>query len=205
MDVSKIPPPQFPAGSANAAAAERGAGLPAKIPHTTEEPDVRPLDIPAALQILLTEVRAALELSPGTLANPDSRVLDPPQQALDAPQQAARGLVAMTLQSVPEDAHDAPAWIAAWVRADAALQAGIERALQAVTAWRQTPAAVIESVKDTRNLVASVLSEEPLNAVWLRPEWVDLAPKIERFVRRKRRARRRISDPDYAWLTLDDG
>jgi hypothetical protein len=33
--------------------------------------------------------------------------------------------------------------------------------------------------------------------MWLRPEWLGLAPRIERFWRRRRLTRRGLADPDF--------
>ena len=43
------------------------------------------------------------------------------------------------------------AWNAAQMRVDAALQAGLDRAIGAVTAWRDVPASVVDAAKQTRS------------------------------------------------------
>jgi hypothetical protein len=53
-------------------------------------------------------------------------------------------------------------------------------------------------------LVVSVFGEEPQNPIWLRPEWAGLAPRFERFWRRRCLARRRLTDPDYSSGGFDD-
>jgi len=47
-------------------------------------------------------------------------------------------------------------------------------------------------------LVFLVLGDEPQNPLWRRPEWVGLAPQLQRFWRRRRLAHRRLMDPDYS-------
>jgi hypothetical protein len=82
------------------------------------------------------------------------------------------------------------------VRIDEALQLGMDRASNAVAAWRDVSPAVLEAVRDTRSQVFSALADEPQSPLWLRPEWIGLAPKIQRFWRRRRPVRRRLIDPD---------
>jgi hypothetical protein len=81
---------------------------------------------------------------------------------------------------------------------ETALQTGLASAITAVSAWRDVPAAVVDAAKETRALVFSVLADEPQNPLWLRPEWAELAPRLQRFWRRRRLARRRLMDPDYS-------
>ena len=121
-----------------------------------------------------------------------------------SPDQAAREMVEMFLQSLPEDASDAPAWTSALVRADAAMQSSIEQAIGVVTQWRDVPAAAVDAVADTRALFLSALGDEPQNPLWLRLEWVGLAPVLHRLRRRRRNARRRLTDPDYSTQSLDE-
>ena len=64
MEVSKLPAADVQsARTATAAATEQGPQSPASIAPMVDRADIRPLDVSAALQILLAEVRAAtLEL-----------------------------------------------------------------------------------------------------------------------------------------------
>jgi hypothetical protein len=162
---------------------------PANIAATADRADIRSLDIPAALQILLAEIRAAFDLQASQMSGEGSAVLDTPAQA-------ARALVELVIQSMPDDAG-VPTWTAVLVRVEAALPIGLERAIDAVSAWRDVPVAVVDATKETRALVFSILGDDPQNPIWLRPEWAGLAPKFERFWRRRRIARRRLTDPDY--------
>jgi hypothetical protein len=189
MDISKTPPLDSAASRAATITAEQGAQTPVASVPIADRADIRPLDIPAALQILLSELRAALGLDIG-LANDSA--------ALDGPVQAAQVLVRMVLQSMPDEAPDVAAWTQALARMETALQTGFASAISAISAWRDVPAAVVDAAKDTRALVFSVLGDEPQNPLWLRPEWVGLAPRLQRFWRRRRLARRRLMDPDYS-------
>ena len=189
MDISKTPPLDSAASRAVTTAAERGAQSPVASALIADRADIGPLDIPAALQILLSELRAALGLEMG-LASEGA--------ALDSPVQAAQVLVRMVLQSMPDAAPDVAAWTQALARVETALQMGLASAITAISAWRDVPSAVMDAAKETRALVFSVLADEPQNPLWLRPEWVGLEPRLQRFWRRRRLARRRLMDPDYS-------
>jgi hypothetical protein len=189
MDISKTPPLDSAASRAVTTAAEQGAQSPVASAPIADRADIRPLDIPAALQILLSELRAALGLEMGSASE---------GAALDSPVQAAQVLVRMVLQSMPDAAPDVAAWTQALARMETALQMGLASAITAISAWRDVPSAVMDAAKETRALVFSVLADEPQNPLWLRPEWVGLEPRLQRFWRRRRLARRRLMDPDYS-------
>jgi len=173
--------------------------------------DIRPLDIPAALQILLAEVRASFESQAIEMGG------DTGGAGAVSETQAAHALLHMVLQALPDETASSPewnapgnapgnalAWNAAQARVDAALQAGLDRAIGAVAAWRDVPASVVDAVKQTRTLVFAILGDDPQNPIWLRPEWAGLAPRFERFWRRRRVVRRHLADPDYASGSFDD-
>jgi hypothetical protein len=198
LDITKLPAQGAAAIRAlTTSPAEPGSKSPANIAAIADRADIRPLDIPAALQILLTEVRASLDLQAVQMSGEGSAVLDTPPQA-------ARVLVELVVQSLPDEAG-VPAWTAALVHVETALPIGLERAIDAVTAWRDVPITVVDATKETRALVFSILGDDPQSPIWLRPEWAGLAPKFERFWRRRRIARRRLTDPDYSSATFDDG
>ena len=197
MDVTKLPAPGAAATQTpTIPPGEPGSQSPANIAPIADRADIRPLDIQAALQILLAEVRASFDLQ-AVLMIGDGGVV------LDNPAQAARAVVEIVVQSMP-DVLDVPVWTAALARAEAALQIGLERAIDVVTVWRDVPAAVVDAVKETRTSVFAVLGDEPQNPIWARPEWALLAPRLERFRRRRRIARRRLTDPDYSMGVFDD-
>ena len=198
MDVTKLPAPGAAAiGPPTTSPAQPGSQSPANIAPIADRADIRPLDIQAALQILLAEVRAAFDLQPVLMSGEGSVVLDNPAQA-------ARAAVEMLVQSMP-DGLSIPAWTAALVRAETALQTGLERGIDAVTVWRDVPAAVVDAVKEARASVFAVLGDDPQNPIWATPEWAALAPRFERFWRRRRIARRHLTDPDYFPGDFDDG
>ena len=176
-----------------------GQDLPAAadIAPTADRADIRPLDVSAALQILLAEVRAGLGLAA------DAPVAQGPAGAF-GPVQTVRALVEMFLQALPDDASDPPAWTAALLRVETSIQSSIERAISVVTQWRDVPPPVPDAVKETRVQYLTVLGDDLQNPLWLRPEWMALRPLFQRFRRRRRNARRRLTDPDYAPGSLDE-
>jgi hypothetical protein len=196
MDVTKLPAPGAAAIRTATSPADLSSQPPANVPAIADRADIRPLDIPAALQILLAEVRASFDLQ--ALLMVGSGVV------LDNPAQAARALVEMVVQAMPDDIATVASWSAALARVETALQAGLDRAISAVTAWRDVPATVVDAAKETRALVFSVLGDEAPNPIWLRPEWAGLAPRFERFRRRRRIARRHLTDPDHSPGSFDD-
>jgi hypothetical protein len=197
MDVTKLPSQGTAAIRAPTSPAEPGSQSTANIAAIADRADIRPLDIPAALQILLAEVRAAFDLQAIQMSGEGSAVFDTPAQA-------ARALVELVIQSMPDGAS-VPSWTAVLVRVEAALPIGLEQAINTVTAWRDVPFTVVDATKETHELVFSILGDDPQNPIWLRPEWAGLAPKFERFWRRRRIVRRRLTDPDYGSETFDDG
>jgi hypothetical protein len=190
-----------PAGAAartpTAPPAEQGPQSPANAAPIADRADIRPLDVPAALQILLAEVRSAFELlavAMGEEAN----------ELVSSPPQAARALLQMVLRAVPEETASVPAWNAELARVETALQTALDRGIDAVTMWRDVPPIVVDAAQEARTLVFSALGDDLQNPAWLRPEWAGLAPKFERFWRRRRLARRRLTDPDFPSGSLDD-
>lgn len=192
MEVSKVPPADgSPVRAGTTTLAEQGSQSAAPIAPAADRADIRPLDVASALTILLAEVRAGLGL-PGDAAT------------TQIPVQAARELVFLFLQRLPEDPNDVPAWTSALIHADAVFQSSIERALDVVTRWRDVPTTVVDAAKEARTLFVSALDDKPENPLWLRPEWMGLVPMLQRFRRRRRNARRRMSDPDYSSGSLDE-
>ena len=193
MEVSKVPPPDVATVRAGASAlTEQGSPSTAAVAAPADRADIGPLDISSALQILLAEVQAGLDLPT------DAAIMQ-------APEQAARLLLSLFLQGLPENVGDAPAWTSALMRVEAAIQSSMERAVGIVTQWRDVSAGVVDAVREARALFVSALSDDPQNPLWLRPEWLGLAPTMQRFRRRRRNARRRLVDPDYPTESLDDG
>jgi hypothetical protein len=201
MEISKVPPADsatIRAGNAGVTGQESPAA--ATSAPAVDRADIRPLDISAALQILIAEVRAGLDLALDAAAAQEPAN---PFNPVD-PLHAARALVEMFLQALPDDASNPPEWSAALIRAETAMQTSMERALGVVSQWREVPPAVVDAVKETRALFSSVLGDDLNNPLWLRPEWMGLGPLWQRFRHRRRNARRRLTDPDYGQGSLDE-
>jgi hypothetical protein len=189
MDITK--PPAADAANRAPPLPLSPQGSPLSSVAGADRASIRPLDVAAALKILLAEVRAAF-------AAPDlGGELGSEFGTTEDPIQAARVLVNLFFQSQPDEGAELLA-ANQQVHAESALQTGLDRGISAVSAWQDVPSLVVDAAHETRALVFSVLGEEPQNPLWLRPEWAGLAPRLERFWRRRRVARRRLTDPDYS-------
>jgi hypothetical protein len=209
MDAAKFPLPGAAGATAGpapgpaairtpvASQGDAGSQSPANIGAIADRADIRPLDVAAALQILLAEVRALLDPKAMPMGAAGGT-------GIEDPVQTARVLVEMAVQSLPDQAS-VPVWTAALLHMESALQSGLEFAIDAVSAWRDVPIVAVDAAKEARALVFSVLGDDAQNPIWLRPEWASLAPRLERFRRRRRDARRYLSDPDHSSWSFDDG
>jgi hypothetical protein len=205
MEVSKLPPADVPSARVGTATlTEQGPQSPTASVPMADRADIRPLDLSAALQILLAEVRAALDLTLDATVTQGATRQGSPGTILQSPVQAARELVDLFLQELPEDATDAPAWTAALAQVETAMQSSMERAIDVVAQWRDVPPMVLDAVKETRALFFAALGDEQQNPLWLRPEWMGLGPRLQRFWRRRRNARRCLIDPDQPRGSLDE-
>jgi hypothetical protein len=241
-----VSPPPDVGSQAGAAAAvpsraspsgtQRGAAPPDG-PPAVDRADIRPLDLPGALQILIAEVRAALietlaaDLqaapdSPGAAGQPRNAPIPgdaaaapantsvanaetfaaSAAQDLDGPVTAARVIVDLLLRSLPEN-FEPESGSVMLPRVDQALQAGIERAIDAVSAWRDVPPAVLEAARESASLALALSADEPTYP-WPPPEWLGMAPRLALLWRRRRVLKRRLVDPDYAagrqWDDLEE-
>jgi len=185
---------------------------------------IHPLDLNGAIQILTAEVRAELPLPgdaphaaapmPGGAHGGGAR-LEPLLLASGAAAEeplvatAPQSLVQLFLQALPPpETLEPAAWLAASAQVEGAMQVALDRAVAAVTVWRDVPTAVVEGANQTRAVVMAAITDETPNPLWLRPEWVGLAPRMERYWRRRRRARQRLAqpplrDPDPYWHERD--
>jgi hypothetical protein len=202
MELTKTPPPDIgPARPEAAAVPRRETAAPTNAPPSPmgDRVDIQPLDVPAALQILIAEVRAELQLPVAapraqSAAQTAQIVLQLVLQAADATGPDATGAVPIVLETI-----------------DAAVQSALGRAVAAVSAWRNVPPAVVDSAHEARGLIATALNDEPPSALWCRPEWEWLAPRIQHYWRRRRQSRRDVcrpglTDPDLSqpYAAADD-
>jgi len=198
MDVTKTPPLGAPlAQSAGPGAPETGSKSAATVAASADRANIRPLDVLAALRILIAEVRSSFELTAPRLVS-DAEI------PADSPARAAGAVLQVFLQAIPEDAPSLPAWTEAVAQTEVALQSGLEQGVVAVAAWRDVSPNVVDAAKETQALISSALSDDARNPAWLRPEWAGFASSLQRFRRRRRLARRRLTDPDYPEGNVDD-
>jgi hypothetical protein len=186
MDVTKAPPFDLTSNRAGAGPTSQPSAATdslANLAPLADRVDIQPLDTAAALQILIAEVRAELEL---------------PAEAstMQSPTQASRVLIQVFLQAVPEADSTPPDWASAVANVELTFRSALDRAVEVVERWRDVPQIVIDAVQETRALVTGQLSDGPSGPLWLRPEWLGLLPTIQAFRRRRRLARRGWIDPD---------
>ncbi|HEY2684059.1 MAG TPA: hypothetical protein VGI93_11155 [Steroidobacteraceae bacterium] len=163
--------------------------------------DIRPLDVTGALQILISEVRAELDaalLSMGAESPPESGARP------ENPQAAVLSLLESVLPAYLQDPQDLAAFSRAVPSLDSARQTGTLRALDLVASWKEVPAAAVEAVKQAVAGAGNLLDEDTVTPLWLLAEWASLAPKLERYRRRRRRLRRWLTDPDFKSAPLDE-
>jgi hypothetical protein len=107
------------------------------------------------------------------------------------------------LQALPEGDADPQALLAAHDALLGALARGMDSAQEIVAAWRNVPRDSQEALREARVMVYAAIGEDrsdPRLGPWvMRPEWLELAPRLEELRRRRRRARRRLLDPDLPW------
>jgi hypothetical protein len=219
MHVSKLPPSALPTtqpettpskqelSSEIAAALTQDLQELEKAAPAADHADIRPLDVSGGLQVMLAEIRSAFELiaeSIGTEAMSHFSLDETGKTSVEVPAQAARQIVDWVLQAMPEDAGNPAVWSAVLVRVETALQEGLQQTDSALANWREVPPSVLDAVKQAGGMALQVLSDERPNPLWLRPEWVGLGPRLERFWRRRRAARRHLTDPDLWQWNLDE-
>ena len=156
------------------------------VPLAADRASIRPLALPDALQILIAEVRASL-----------SAALDQTDAMVQSAPQAASKLVDLYVRAMPEDAGPPAKWLEALKGVQAAFDGGIDRGLDVVAQWREVPREVLDAVREAHTLALVALGDEPPADLWVRPEWLGLAPQLARLRRLRRRARLRLTDPDY--------
>ena len=197
-------PPNRPPGTATPSDSQPENSS-AATPVALDRTDIRPLDLAGALQILIAEVRAELTrvlLQATDISTPTAG--GAPSAPADAMLPAARDIVESALNSLPQSSLEVAVWSEALPAVDAAVASGLARAASIIEAWRGVPGPVVSAAQGLRTLVANALSDEPLNPIWLRPEWLDLAPRLMRLRRRRKFLQRRLTDPDYRPSFFDD-
>lgn len=192
MEIAKPPPIDNPTGGNPTPTMPEHPAQPAPAQQPAiDRADIRPLDVPAALQILIAEVLDAWRLAPL-------------HGAAQSPVEAANRLVEIFIQSLPNADDEARGWTAALAALQSGLESGTLRAMAVVGAWPDVPQAAVEALKEAHATTLAVLGDEPVGSWLMRPEWLGLAPRIEIFRRRRRAARRRLIDPDFPVSSPED-
>ena len=197
--------PNRPPGTAPPSDSQPKSSL-AAAPIALDRTDIRPLDLAGAMQILIAEVRAELSrvLLQATDLSTPAIAGGAPSTPADAMLPAARDILESVLNSLPQSSLEVAVWSEALASVDAAVTSGLARALSIIETWREVPGPVVSAAQDLRTLVANALSDEPLNPIWLRPEWLNLAPRLMRLRRRRKFLQRSLTDPDYRASFFDD-
>lgn len=165
--------------------ADRGARTPAPVIPGGDWSSIKPLDLPAALQILLAEVKLALIEAGFTNSAVDASMRS---TATLSPTTAAPALVELILRFVPQGPDASPSAFNAVVeRLLQAIGRGGGAAIERVVAWRDTPPAIALTVRDVQARAFALLQgDQP--ALLSRPEWLGIAASVQQLRRRRRRA-----------------
>jgi hypothetical protein len=186
----------LPAESPTAASglAERGARTPAQVVGGGDRSSIKALDLSAALQILLAEVKLALS-EDGFVSLASDASLRPPAPLSSTV--AAPALVELFLQLVPQDEATSPEVLSTTIaRLVQAISRGSSAAIERVVAWRDTPPAIAATLQEVRSLALAVISGgQP--ALLSRPEWLGLGTSLQRLRRRRRTLLVTDTDADH--------
>jgi hypothetical protein len=210
MDLSKIAPidatpidPTAPGGQAGPAPRQGADPIAAALePPPPDRADIRPLDVSGAMRILIAEIRAGLDLPAAADGSdaPDgwTGAMAGAGVATQGPLQTARQSIQLLLDALPGEDADPAADSAAVAGVELDFHAAMDRALAAIANWPEVPKGVIDAAVEVRVHVTTLTTEDPApnNALWLRPEFLGLAPGILAF--RRRRRSRGLTDPDFA-------
>jgi hypothetical protein len=109
------------------------------------------------------------------------------------PATAPFAVIQMMLRRLPAEESERPAaWLVTATQVEAAVRTALDKAFDAVTAWRGVPPAVVAVVGDARTVVLAALEEDLLNPLWLMPEMMRILPRLRRYWRLRRRQRRSL-------------
>jgi hypothetical protein len=191
------------AGTADQSGGTANSAPQAATTTTLDEALISALDDATALRILLAEVRQFLVADlPGTTPRSAPAML-PPLATPTTPVAAAGGLLATFLAALPADESDPGAWIDAVAGLEQIFRTAYESAAAIVTAWRGVTPDVIGSVREAQTLFVTAIAAGRDDGL-VRAEWLEVAPHLDRFRRRRRAARRRLEDPDHRWPENDE-
>lgn len=143
---------------------------------------------PSANAVLLAEA----ELMNAAMRVIDSALGAPPAQLGSAT--APFAVIQMMLRRLPAEESQLPAaWLITATQVEAAVRNALDKAYDAVSAWRAVPPAVVAVIGDARTVVLAALDEDLLNPLWLMPEMMRILPLMRRYWRLRRRLRRSLT------------
>ncbi len=204
MEIPKLGPSPGDVTSSRPELSGRGPQSAAGAPVPADTSRIKALNLPAALQILIAEVKLALVQAGFALpaAGAAQSLVQPPMQGAAEP--AARAVVGLFLGLVPDEATPEPAWTATLERLVQAVSSGSAAALERVIAWRDTPATIASAVQEARSLALAIIQDDGPPAVLARPEWLGLGAALDRVRRRRRRRTLLLTGLDADHLDLPD-
>jgi hypothetical protein len=125
----------------------------------------------------------------------------PPVQL--GPATAPFTVIQMMLQRLPAEESQRPAeWLNTATQVEGLVRTAMDKAVDAVTVWRDVPPTAVAVVIDARTLVLAALDENSPNPLWLMPEMMCILPRMQRYWRLRRRLRRSL-DQEEAILSGD--
>ena len=119
----------------------------------------------------------------------------PPVQL--GPATAPFTVIQMMLQRLPAEESQRPAeWLNTATQVEGLVRTAMDKAVDAVTVWRDVPPAAVAVVIDARTLVLAALDENSPNPLWLMPEMMCILPRLQRYWRLRRRLRRSLDQEE---------
>jgi hypothetical protein len=119
----------------------------------------------------------------------------PPVQL--GPATAPFTVIQMMLQRLPAEESQRPAeWLNTATQVEGLVRTAMDKAVDAVTVWRDVPPTAVAVVIDARTLVLAALDENSPNPLWLMPEMMCILPRMQRYWRLRRRLRRSLDQEE---------
>jgi hypothetical protein len=119
----------------------------------------------------------------------------PPVQL--GPATAPFTVIQMMLQRLPAEESQRPAeWLNTATQVEGLVRTAMDKAVDAVTVWRDVPPTAVAVVIDARTLVLAALDEDSPNPLWLMPEMMCILPRMQRYWRLRRRLRRSLDQEE---------
>src|ERR1700683_5376765 len=106
-------------------------------------------------------------------------------------------VIQLMLQRLPAEESQRPAeWLNTATQVEGLVRTAMDKAVDAVTVWRDVPPAAVAVVVDARTVVLAALDEDSPNPLWLMPEMMCILPRMQGFWRLRRRLRRSLDQEE---------